>query len=463
MNPDFELVLDDCLVRLEGGASVQDCLALYPEHSEALRPLLALAFEVRAVPPPHPDPAIVAANRKQMLDAIGQKRTRRRPYWLLVGGLLARPVARVLLAVALLMVSVSWGAGGLVTASADSLPGDSLYSVKRLTESLRLALTFDRDARKALRDELVKERQTEVWAVLRSGRAATVDFQGEIEEIGDDFWVVGGLVIGVDAGTRIVGQPAQGESVRVQARSTRNGDLEAESLVVQLGPIRPTPENTVTPVPSPSATPTRPGPATPPAPAVTSTPEPAAGSSELPQPTPAVVGKQDAGAEAEPDEGKDHENDVKSEATHDADLQPTCEPTSVDDRRDPPEPTREAPSSDAEEDHDESTHEAPSFDDEEDHPDSTHDVASFDDERDHPESTHEAPSVESEEDRSESTHHAPSVDAEEARSESTHDAQLKEPYRDHRESIRQLQAASRDHEDRQDRPVPIVMLIRFGD
>jgi hypothetical protein len=63
MSRRFETVLDECLDRVQAGASIEACLARYPEHAETLRPLLRLAAAVRAVPPPRPNPSAVQASR----------------------------------------------------------------------------------------------------------------------------------------------------------------------------------------------------------------------------------------------------------------------------------------------------------------------------------------------------------------------------------------------------------------
>lgn len=48
MDRDFDLLLDECLDRLNGGQSVEECLALYPQFAEEIEPLLMAAAAVHA-------------------------------------------------------------------------------------------------------------------------------------------------------------------------------------------------------------------------------------------------------------------------------------------------------------------------------------------------------------------------------------------------------------------------------
>ena len=57
-------------------ATIEECLARYPEHADNLRPLLALALDVSRLPTPKAGAAPLAAGKRQMLAALAEK-TRR--------------------------------------------------------------------------------------------------------------------------------------------------------------------------------------------------------------------------------------------------------------------------------------------------------------------------------------------------------------------------------------------------
>jgi hypothetical protein len=261
MNRTFENVLDDCLSQLRAGASVEDCLAQYPEHAADLHPLLAMTAAVLSVPVPRPEPAAFYANRQRMLDAVQIKTARSQsPRFFLFpwtlrgrfsfGGLLNRPLLRAALAMAVLILALSLGTDRLITAAADSLPGDTLYSVKRIAENVQYALTFDSADRHRLQAEFAKERQREVWAILDARRPITVEFQGLLEQMNGSYWVIGGLKVELSDETVIDGQPVTGAVVVVQALSPGDGSLRALRLQVveaDLGPPAPTSSGTVSP------------------------------------------------------------------------------------------------------------------------------------------------------------------------------------------------------------------------
>ena len=107
MDQDLDHVLDESLTLLrEGRATLEECLARYPEHAAELRPLLGLALQVHRLPKPTARPAAFAAGKQRMLQALAEKKRRQarpssRPARWLSGllGAIARPAPRLGLAV----------------------------------------------------------------------------------------------------------------------------------------------------------------------------------------------------------------------------------------------------------------------------------------------------------------------------------------------------------------------------
>lgn len=73
MKHDQSEALDKSLALLEAGSTLEECLALYPEHSTDLRPLLEIALQVHHVPAPTSSPAAFAAGKQRMLQALAEK------------------------------------------------------------------------------------------------------------------------------------------------------------------------------------------------------------------------------------------------------------------------------------------------------------------------------------------------------------------------------------------------------
>ena len=136
MNDDaFEIILDECLdTVLSGERTIADCVALYPDHADELKSALQIALLTTRLKKPEMD-----ADRINALEARlrGQAPVRRRE----VVRPDFRPLARVAAMVAIVFLCALGAGGTTVAASANSLPGDVLYGVKRWWEGIILALS----------------------------------------------------------------------------------------------------------------------------------------------------------------------------------------------------------------------------------------------------------------------------------------------------------------------------------
>jgi hypothetical protein len=258
MSRKAQSALKDCLDRMQAGESLEDCLARHPAHAAELRPLLTLADDIGRLPAPRPRPAARAAGQQRMLAAVSARfpAAAPAPAWYE-----RRPILRwgVLLAAILVLLTASgWWS---VTASATSLPGDTLYPVKRASEQVRLLLTFDQAAQQALQTQLGQERLDETQAVLEQGRQARVEFGGRLQAMTAASWLVGDIEVLLTPETRIDGEPVLGAWVRVRARATAEGELRALHLQIvtrrqppPAAPASATSAPTRWPTASPSAT-----------------------------------------------------------------------------------------------------------------------------------------------------------------------------------------------------------------
>lgn len=348
MSRRFDSVLDDCLTLLGEGASVEDCLARYPDHADDLRPFISLASAVKGVPTPRPDAAAVEIHRRQMLDAVKQSAARENGHvpvalgwvWRLVGGSHPRPVLRVTLTFAAILLIVGLAASTLLASATDSLPGQALYPLKRLGENIQLSLTLDPVARQQLRTEYRLERQREVRQVLDTGQRAALGFRGELQEIGEGFWIVGGLTVALDDDTVIEGQPVVGSMAIVQALAPGDGTLQAAKLQALADPRMLTPVATVTltltPSPTPTTTPTPSAEmtltATPTATSMptstepAATPEPSATPTMSASPGPTATYTPTKAEEAEPTDHPDEDHTDEPDPTDDPGDEETSEP-----------------------------------------------------------------------------------------------------------------------------------------
>jgi hypothetical protein len=212
---------DDCLGRALAGEPVQSCLRAYPDLAADLQPMLddALAAYHASRVPHHAQ----MRSRARFLGAAAGLRSRPRPApWL---GLLGKAFS-TLVAVA---AGFALGTAGLYYTSASTLPGDSLYGVKRAFESARLQLASDPHERFALENDYNALREAELQAVLAEDRFVVVTFGGVLTGREGSQWQVGGFNLEVTDQTEIVGDPRPGYYVSVVAEN-RDGVLVALEL-----------------------------------------------------------------------------------------------------------------------------------------------------------------------------------------------------------------------------------------
>lgn len=125
---EFPDILDTCIdLVLRGKRSIDDCIKLYPQHPQ-LREELTLAL-------------LTYRLRKQMsmrqakVDAL-EHHLRQRVHPRRVLSWDWSPLAKIAAAMAIVLLLTLGGGGTLVIASADDIPGDNFYGVKRFWESL---------------------------------------------------------------------------------------------------------------------------------------------------------------------------------------------------------------------------------------------------------------------------------------------------------------------------------------
>lgn len=161
--------LNDCVTRLAGGATLEDCLALYPSYVGALQPLLATAAATRVASQVEPSP--LGAVRARVKVHAAMERSRRRGFWASVLNLVpARAWATGGAAVVL------FGGGfGVVQAASGSMPTDTLYPVKRTVEEVQLSWPMRSAAgRTRFHDQLARRRTEEAAKMADRGAPAQI-------------------------------------------------------------------------------------------------------------------------------------------------------------------------------------------------------------------------------------------------------------------------------------------------
>lgn len=256
-------IFDDCLNRLAAGETVEQCLRRYAAYDAALRPMLqTVRLAQRALPDREEFAPAQARGRALVLAALGETAA-------------PKPRTRIItprwwLAVAALLL-VCFGVGAMTL---NSLPGDTLYGLKRSAEATLIGLSGNNaDALEAARQRRIDE----VFLLVALGRPANVAFEGDVEAQTAEAWRVSGLALALDSRTLLDATIGLGDRVAVNADVTSDRRIVAREIrLLQAAE----PEETPEPTPLPTGTATD-------APtltlAATDTAEPAA--SATPQPT----------------------------------------------------------------------------------------------------------------------------------------------------------------------------------
>jgi len=249
----IESALDKCLSCLKKGDSIEACLAEHPSLADELEPLLQTALRAQQLRGSRAlSEAALAAGRSEFLRKAAALRAstaqnRQGVFSRLADGLRAtwngltmRKGTLTIIATALLLFGLL--SGGTM-ASANSLPGDPLYPLKRASERVQLALTFAEETKAELLTSFEKRRVEEVQSVVEVRRIVSVRFKGTLELLEGSAWTVSGITVVVPADAQILGTPLIGRDVWVEARTQTDGQVVAHYVRV-IEPVEKPPTQT---------------------------------------------------------------------------------------------------------------------------------------------------------------------------------------------------------------------------
>jgi len=164
MKSKIDELLDILLIEMREGKSIEDCLKAYPEYAEELKPLLYLAKQIQDLPQAKPDGTAVEETVRKVRTMIRAQQPKQRYSFGEIFSL--KPIFVRAIAIAVLLIIVGWTA---VSVSAESLPGDALYPVKRLCEHVQYFLTVGSEGKTELHLIFADRRSTELIVTFRQG------------------------------------------------------------------------------------------------------------------------------------------------------------------------------------------------------------------------------------------------------------------------------------------------------
>jgi len=164
---EFNNILDECLERILGGETLEQCLKLYPEQAAELKPLLETALAVKEASAVQPRAEFKARARYQFRSALQEKAApKRRPFF----SWIPRWATIVTIVLVLLLAG-----GGTVVAASNSMPDSILYPVKLATENVQLALTTSELGKARLCANFTDRRVVEIIYMADRGDARRVE------------------------------------------------------------------------------------------------------------------------------------------------------------------------------------------------------------------------------------------------------------------------------------------------
>jgi hypothetical protein len=223
-------IFEECLLQLQEGIPLEKVLGSHPEQAEELRPLLKTARRLSQAAEA-PPAQIQQRSRAGFLEKAARLSFRKKiSVW-------QRTSLRLAMAVMLALVLVFSGIWGVTQTSASSLPGDSLYPVKRSVENVRLQFAPNDSIRLILRQEFEQRRKSEVQQLINDKRSAPVTFSGAVERNASGGWTVNGIPVEIPNSDQE--ELSQGHEVEVEGVSGDDGRVWA--TVVQSIQDTPTP------------------------------------------------------------------------------------------------------------------------------------------------------------------------------------------------------------------------------
>jgi exosome complex RNA-binding protein Csl4 len=119
---------------------------------------------------------------------------------------------------------------GLVVASAQSLPGDALYPVKRAAEDVSLKLAPSAEVRRKMSEDYQQRRTDEIGSLMALNLVRNIALEGVVDETGDGRIVLDGIPVIISADTKLSGELKPGRLVKLEGVTRPGGWIEADNI-----------------------------------------------------------------------------------------------------------------------------------------------------------------------------------------------------------------------------------------
>ncbi len=154
MNQEFDQILDQAIMQIAQGESVEVVASKYPDHYQELLELLPIVSNLNSI-------SIATAPMPMRRHKFAEPQTS----WLQLGNFLTN--YKFVIA-PLILIVIALGGFSLNKATNNSLPGQVLYYIKSAKEQAQVTLTFDQNKLATLHVELSQKRLEEVKRAIEA-------------------------------------------------------------------------------------------------------------------------------------------------------------------------------------------------------------------------------------------------------------------------------------------------------
>src|SRR4030042_3994182 len=242
--------LENCIKLMDACFPVEDCLEKYPKFSLDLKQLLDTAQVINELRVENIPSNAMEHSRIKLLSLAERLRIEHKTEsrdglsgWFLKSGKhimqslsFIRPFAgRMAMALGIAGLFLLFS-GGLLITSAKSLPGDSLYPLKRAVEDIKISLAPSREVRHDYEDAYSQQRVEEVRKLVGLAREQQISFEGTITSMDGSHWSVSGIPVMIQPDTMIIDGPNgidsffAGMEIEVEGNTSSQGWVFADEV-----------------------------------------------------------------------------------------------------------------------------------------------------------------------------------------------------------------------------------------
>ena len=238
--------LEESIKLMEAGIPLEDCLNKYPDIEPELRKLLKTTEVMKDLRVENIPVERMYQNRIKLLAHAESLRSEKKQgfrsstfEWLLnpVNYFMhflkqLRPVAgRLILALGLagLFIFLS---GGLLVTSAKSIPGDSLYPIKRAVEDIKVYLAPSGEVRHEYEDIYQRQRVDEVVKLMGLMREQRISFEGILTSMDDSQWSVNGILVKIQSDSTTISGVDNIDAIKPGMRIEIEGKTSSQGWVL---------------------------------------------------------------------------------------------------------------------------------------------------------------------------------------------------------------------------------------